>query len=104
MINPLSGPKRVMNKVIKTYLVLKSHLHQPSFKNQEKIIFSLIKKCKNTVFGRKYGFENIHTIEDFQNSVPISHYKEFEPWIIYALKGEKNITYPGKVDRFATSS
>lgn len=93
-----------MNKVIKTYLVLKSHLHQPSFKNQEKIIFSLIKKCKNTVFGRKYGFENIHTIEDFQNSVPISHYKEFEPWIIYALKGEKNITYPGKVDRFATSS
>jgi len=104
MINPLSGPKRVVNKFIKTYLILKSHLHQPSYKNQEKIIFSLIEKCKNTVFGRKYGFENIQTIEDFQNAVPISHYKDFEPRITYMLKGEKNITYPGKVDRFATSS
>jgi len=104
MINPLSAPKRVVNKLIKTYLILKSHLHQPSYKHQEKIIFGLLEKCKNTVFGKRYGFENITTIEDFQNTVPISHYKDFEPWIIYMLKWEKNITYPGKVDRFATSS
>ena len=104
MINPLSGPKRVVNKIIKTYLILKTHLHQPSFKNQEKILFELIKKCRNTVFGKRYGFENIKTIEDFQNIVPISHYKDFEPWIMYMLKGEKNITDPGKIDRFATSS
>jgi len=104
MINPLSGPRRVINKLIKTFLIVKSNLHQPSYKHQEKIIFNLIKKCRNTVFGRKYGFEYIQDIEDFQNSVPISHYKEFEPWIMYMLKGEKDITYPGKVDRFATSS
>jgi len=104
MINPLSAPKRVVNKLIKTYLILKSHLHQPSYKHQEKIIFGLLEKCNNTVFGKRYGFENITTIEDFQNTVPISHYKEFEPRIIYMLKGEKNITYPGKVERFATSS
>ena len=36
--------------------------------------------------------------------VPISHYKDFEPRIVYMLKGEKDICYPGKVDRFATSS
>lgn len=104
MINPLSGPKRVVNKFIKTYLILKSHLHQPSYKNQEKIIFGLIEKCKHTVFGKRYGFEYIQNLEDFQNSVPISHYKDFEPWIMYMLKGEKNITYPGKIERFATSS
>ncbi|HBB04179.1 TPA: hypothetical protein DCZ39_04785 [Patescibacteria group bacterium] len=86
MINPLSGPKRVVNKLIKTYLILKSHLHHPTYKNQEKIISGLIKKCKNTVFGRKYGFKYIDTIEDFQNIVPISHYKDFEPWIMYMLK------------------
>lgn len=104
MINPLSGPKRIINKFIKTFLILKSHLHQPSYKHQEKIIFNLIKKCEDTVFGKRYGFENIQTIKDFQNLVPISHYKDFEPWIMYMLKGEKNITYPGKIDRFATSS
>ena len=104
MINPLSGPKRVVNKLIKTFLIVKSNLHQPSYKYQEKIIFGLIKKCENTVFGKKYGFENIQTIEDFQNMVPISHYSDFEPWIMYMLKGEKDICYPGRPERFATSS
>ncbi len=104
MMHPLKGPKRVVNKLIKTFLILKSHLHQPSYKHQEKIIFDLIQKCRKTVFGKKYGFEYITTIKDFQNLVPISHYKDFEPRIMYMLKGEKDITYPGKVARFATSS
>jgi len=104
MINPLSGPRRVINKLIKTALIVKANLHTPSYKYQEKILFSLIEKCKKTVFGRKYGFEYIQTMEDFQNTVPISHYQDFEPWIMYMLKWEKDICYPGKVDRFATSS
>ena len=104
MMNPLKGPKRVVNKLIKTFLILKSHLHQPSYIHQERIIFDLIKKCRKTVFGKKYGFEYIQTVKDFQNLVPIFHYKDMETWIMYMLKGEKNITYPGKIDRFATSS
>ncbi|MFA5747558.1 MAG: GH3 auxin-responsive promoter family protein [Candidatus Absconditabacterales bacterium] len=97
-------PNRVVNKVIKTYLIINSHIHQPSFKNQEKIIFGLIEKCKNTIFGKKYGFKYINSIQDFQNQVPISHYKDFQNWITYMLKGEKDVTYPGKIDWFATSS
>lgn len=97
-------PNRLINKVIKTYLVVHSHIHQPSFIHQEKIIFKLLDYCKDTVRGKKYGFSYIKTIKDFQNQVPISHYKDFEPRIIYMLKGEKDITYPGKIDWFATSS
>jgi hypothetical protein len=97
-------PNRVVNKVIKTYLIINSHIHQPSFKNQEKIIFWLIEKCKNTIFGKKYWFKYINSIQDFQNQVPISHYKDFQNWITYMLKWEKDVTYPGKIDWFATSS
>lgn len=103
-INPLTTSQRIINKIIKTYLIVKSHLHQPSFKQQEKILFDLIKKCRHTVFWKKYGFEYIKTIKDFQEAVPIFHYKDMEPWIMYMLKWEKDITYPGKIDRFATSS
>jgi len=103
-INPLTTTQRIINKIIKTYLIVKSHLHQPSFKHQEKLLFDNIRKSRKTVFGKKYGFESIKSIKDFQNMVPISHYKDFEPWIIYMLKWEKDITYPGKIDRFATSS
>lgn len=104
MINPLHAPRRVINKIIKTYLIVKSTFHKPSFTHQEHILFWLIEKCKNTLFGKKYGFTHIQTIKDFQNQVPIHHYKDFEQWIHYMLKGEKNVTYPGKIDRFATSS
>ena len=104
MLHPLKWPRRVVNKIIKTFLILKSHLHQPSYKYQEKIILDLVKKCKNTVFGKKYGFEYIQTVKDFQNLVPIFHYKDMETWIMYMLKGEKDICYPWKVARFATSS
>lgn len=97
-------PNRIVNKVIKTYLFIQSHIHQPSFIHQEKILFKLLERCKDTVRGRKHGFAYIKTIKEFQNQVPISHYKDFEPWITYMLKGEKDITYPGKIDWFATSS
>jgi len=97
-------PNRVVNKFIKTYFILKANFHNTAFADQEKILMDLIKKCKNTMFGRKYGFEYIRTIQDFQNQVPIHHYKDFEQWILYMLKWEKNVTYPGKIDWFATSS
>ena len=97
-------PNRLVNKIIKTYLVVHAHIHQPSFIHQEKILFSLLEKCKDTVRGKKHGFGYIKTVKDFQTQVPISHYKDMEPWILYMMKGEKDITYPGKIDWFATSS
>ncbi len=90
--------------MIKTFLIIKSHLHQPSYIYQEKFLLELIKKSRKTVFGRKYGFEYIQTVQDFQEAVPIFHYKDIEPWIMYMLKWEKDIAYPGKVAWFATSS
>ena len=79
-------PNRIVNKVIKTLLILKANLHNTAFADQEKIMKDLIQKCKNTMFGRKYGFESIRSIKDFQNQVPIHHYKDFEQWILYMLK------------------
>lgn len=38
VIHPIKGPQRVLNKLIKTFLILNTHLHQPSFKHQEKFI------------------------------------------------------------------
>lgn len=97
-------PNRVLNKLVKTYFILNANLQIISFENQENILFDLIDKCSSTVFGKRYWFNNIKTIKDFQNQVPISHYHDLEPRIHYMLKGEKDITYPGKINRFATSS
>lgn len=97
-------PSRVLEKIIKAYLIVNADLHESSFDNQKKILFNLIKKAKNTAFWKEYHFETIKTIKDFQKQVPLFHYKDFEPWILRMVKWELDVSYPGKIDRFATSS
>lgn len=97
-------PSRVVEKIIKAYLIVNADLHQPSFANQKKILFELIRKSKKTSFWKKYNFDTIESVKDFQRQVPIFHYKDFEPWILRMVKGELDVSYPGKIDRFATSS
>lgn len=93
----------ICHATIKGYLTMRKPTKQ-SYKKQQELIFDLIKNAENTVFGIQYGFSDIKSIKDFQNNVPVVTYKEFENWINYMLRGEKNITYPGKIPRFATSS
>lgn len=97
-------PARVVYKLIKTFFTINANLQDSSFDDQEEILFWLIKKCKNTMFGNRYGFKHIKTIHDFQNQIPIFHYNDFETRIHAMLKGEKDISYPGKIDWFAVSS
>ena len=93
-----------VNKFIKSWFILRYHVHSPSFKDQEKLIKRLIKKSAHTARWKKFWYENIKTIKDFQRQTPISQYKDMEPWVTYMLKWEKNITYPKKIEWFATSS
>lgn len=97
-------PGKFLSKAIKTLFTVKADFKDSNFMDQEAILISLINKCKKTAFGRKYGFARIKTIQDFQKQVPVFHYQEFEPWIHHMVRGARNISYPGKIDWFATSS
>jgi len=96
----------VLNWIIKTYYISKPNWTKKTFqvRQQKKIITNLLKKCKNTEFGKKYNFWNISKIQEFQTTVPIHHYEDLSPYIIKTLKWEKDIIYPGKIPWFATSS
>lgn len=94
----------VINKLAKWFFKINQFGKKELIKHQEDFLYDLIHRCRNTIFGKKYGFKNIKSIEDFQNFVPIFTYKEFQPRIEYMLRGEKNISYPGKIPLFAISS
>lgn len=97
-------PSRVIYKLIKTFFTINANLQDSNFDDQEDILFGLIKKCKNTIFGNRYWLKQMKTIEDFQKKISVFHYNDFEPWIHAMLKGEENISYPTKIDWFAVSS
>ncbi|MEM6842200.1 MAG: GH3 auxin-responsive promoter family protein [Bacteroidota bacterium] len=68
------------------------------------VFHTLIKTARDTSFGRKYGFQDISRVKQFQEQVPIASYEEFFPHIDRLLHGEDNVLWPGKIKWFAKSS
>ncbi|PRY15050.1 GH3 auxin-responsive promoter [Pontibacter ummariensis] len=71
---------------------------------QEELFQNLIHTAKATEWGRKYGYADINSIQEFQERVPISAYEQLYPYIERTLKGERNLLWPSKVEWFAKSS
>lgn len=71
----------------------------------EKRLFDILRLNKNSEYGKKYGFKNIHSVEQFRKQVPIVEYKDIEKEIerIY-YNAESNVLASGKVIGFALSS
>ncbi len=79
------------------------------YKQQVRQLRKLLLKAQFTEFGKKYSFNELVLLSDpvklFQSTLPIYDYESiFEAWWYRALKGEKNICWPGKIKYFALSS
>ena len=64
----------------------------------------LIYKGTKTEFGKLHGYADIHSIEDFQNNVPLQDYETLKPYINRILKGEQRLLWPTDISWFAKSS
>jgi hypothetical protein len=71
---------------------------------QEKILFRLLEDAKNTEWGKKYGYSQIRSYEQFRKNVPISTYEDIYPYIHKMIQGEQNILWHSKIDWFSKSS
>lgn len=74
-------------------------------KYNEQLLLQLIEDNKDTEYGKKYDFENIKSIEDYQKKVPITTYDDYAPYIYRMTeKGEKNLITAYDVVHYAKSS
>ncbi len=71
---------------------------------QNEIFAKLIERARFTVFGQQHRFNEIKTIKQYQEMVPVVSYEEHFPWIERTLKGEKNVIWPSEVKWFSKSS
>ncbi|MCU7614284.1 GH3 auxin-responsive promoter family protein [Chryseobacterium sp. GMJ5] len=71
---------------------------------QEKLLLSLIYTAQKTLFGRAHDFENIHTIKDFQEKVPVADYEDLKPYIEKVKRGQRNILWTETPEYFAKTS
>lgn len=71
---------------------------------QQNLVLSFVKKNKNTVWWKLYNYDEIKTVKDFQNNVPLSTYDDIQPYIEQMLQWKKNVLRTWKIDYFSKSS
>ena len=100
--------KSLLNKIVlawgKGYLkeIERSRTHSPQI--QQKVFEHLLKCGRDTIFGKEHGFDNIHSLNDFQKAVPLAKYDQMAPYITRIRRGENYVLWNQKVKWFAKSS
>ena len=90
--------------------LIKKRIHQIElFKKyplevQQEVLFNLIERGRNTVWGEKYHYDTIKSYEDFNQQVPLTDYEQLEPFVNRLLKDEQNLLWDTDIKWFAKSS
>ena len=71
---------------------------------QENKLKEILENNKSTLYGKKYNFDKIKTIQDFQKEVPLTKYEDYLPYIEKIKMGEENILTHEKVKMFELTS
>ena len=99
---------QIINSIISWFLKKRKHQMELFLKYpedvQDELLLKLIKKAKNTEFGKEKEFSLIKNYKDFSANVPIQKYESFEPIIERCRKGEQNLFWPTDIKWFAKSS
>lgn len=88
MANLLMSLLAITSQGVRANFVKKTR--QP-FAVQEQFLHELLQNYKDTELGRKYGLDEIKTIDKFREQVPVLPYSSYEPYCDRIAKGEKNI-------------
>lgn len=71
----------------------------------KKFLMKQLKRSRNTAYGKKYRFSDIHSAADFQKKVPLSTYDDYKPYVDRMVeKGEQGLLTGNKVDYFSKTS
>lgn len=71
---------------------------------QKEVLGDILSYAAGCEYGKKYGFADISSIEEFRKKVPVTEFSDYLDDIERMKKGEENILFPGKASFFAVSS
>lgn len=77
---------------------------QHPMEEQKKLLFSVLEKNKDTELGRKLGYAQIHSIEDFQKKIPLTDYDFYSEMIERMTQGQKKVISADDIVHFNTTS
>lgn len=73
--------------------------------SSKKLLLGLLRESRNTEFGRKHGFSEIRTVEDYQKKIPLSGYADYRDYINRTARtGEQKLITNRRIRYFARTS
>ncbi len=71
---------------------------------QQDYLLNLLRRNADTVYGRKYGFAQIHSYADFAARVPLTVYEDYEPYISDMANGQQRVLTCEQIRLFELTS
>lgn len=79
-----------------------------ALKNVERVqteqLLRIVRHAKDTTFGRRHGFADIRSYEQYAARVPVGDYDSFSPAIDAMRTGESGLLVPERIQYFGNSS
>jgi hypothetical protein len=67
---------------------------QDAHARQRRRLFEKLRRCAGSTFGRKHGFAQIKSLDDFRRQLPIAQYDYFDPYIQEVAHGRLEAMFP----------
>ncbi|WKY47087.1 GH3 auxin-responsive promoter family protein [Eubacteriaceae bacterium ES3] len=72
---------------------------------QSQVLLDILQQSAQTTIGKRYQFEKIGTVTDFQKTVPISEYSDYHQMITEITdQGSRDLLFSGAVSQFIATS
>ena len=68
------------------------------------LLMQMLDENKDTEYGKKYGFADIQTVEEYQKRVPVATYDDLAPYLERMMAGEKDILTAYSFNHFNETS
>lgn len=105
--------RNILTKIIVGAMIRKGYLdirsmHKNAINAREKneeLLYRILRRNKDTEYGKRYGFKDIKTVGDFRKKVPVTTFHDYEEYIDRMIyNGEKNLITSLDVIGYAQSS
>ena len=106
-------PTKVVNTAIINHMIREGRTAKRTLDRNSKeavrisndLLMKLLRDNKDTEYGKKYDFANIHSIEEYQDKVPLCDYDTLEPYIKRMVADdEENLLCAERPVHYALSS
>ena len=71
---------------------------------QSLVLKQILECSRNTEYGQKHKFKDIHSTGDFQDNIPVTDWNDVAPYSDRMAEGETDLLFPGRPKTFILTS